>query len=158
MSCQCKLMAGGLGLNLNATVDNSPCSCNFWPSRGVGVTLVAATCGIFKLKILTLITQQNKLPGKLKIQENRLAASRDFSKPRWGVYSAPQISLLVGGLSVPPAQEPHYYWPFGPESLGPRWQNSLALYSGDNFLLLKVDAQFLTGIYRPSKSVFIKSI
>ena len=99
-------MAGGLGLNPNATVDNSPCSCNFWPSRGVGVTLVAATCGIFKLKILTLITQQNKLPGKLTIQENRLAASRDFSKPRWGVYSPPQISLLVGGYLCPLPKNP----------------------------------------------------
>jgi len=99
-------MAGGLGLNPNATVDNSPCSCNFWSSRGVGVTLVAATCGIFKLKILTLITQQNKLPGKLKIQENRLAASRDFCKPRWGVYSAPQISLLVGAICAPCPRTP----------------------------------------------------
>ena len=47
----CELMGeGSRGLNASRAIfDNPPCARKFWPSRGVGVTPIAAIRGTFNL-------------------------------------------------------------------------------------------------------------
>ena len=90
----------GSGVEPPATVDDSPCLCNFWPAMVVGRTFFAVRLRDF-CSCLPLIMWHNKLSGNLKIYENRsIATAADRARVACSASLDPDAG---GGLA---AEEP----------------------------------------------------